>query len=328
MILGVVEHDRGELETTSLQMLTVARDLAGQLRVPLAAALIGDDAEPLVDAVKTYGMKTLYRIRHPLMDDYAPEAWAQAIIQLAREGGAQAVLAPGSDRGNEILAQVAARTGLPMAANCSEVEPGIRPKEVYRVVRLRWGSSLLEEAELSGEIKLLSVAPHVIEATEAATDEVAVVSFEPTLEDRDLRVKVLRRQETTTAGVTLKTARLVVGGGRGVGSAEGFSVLEELAEALGGIVGGSRVATNNGWRPHTNQVGLTGNRIAPQLYIACGISGAIQHLVGCKGAKNILVINTDPEAPFFSKADYGVVGDLHEVVPAVVAEVKKRRGEV
>ena len=320
MILGVIEHDRGVIEAASLQMLTLGRDLAEQAGSSLEAVLIGDDAGLLEEAIKPFGMSVIHRVTHPQLDDYAPSAWAEATVQLGRARRAQAILAPGSDRGNEILAHVAAKAGLAMAANCAEVEAG----DVYRVVRLRWGSSLLEEAELSGEIKLLSVAPHTVEAVEVSADEVVVEEFEPVLSDADLRVKVTRREETAGSGVTLKTSRVVIGGGRGVGSAEGFVVLEELAEVLGGIVGGSRVATNNGWRPHTNQVGLTGTRIAPHLYIACGISGAIQHLVGCKGAKKILVINTDREAPFFSKADYGVVGDLHEVVPAVVAEIKKR----
>ncbi len=320
MILGIIEHDRGVIEATSLQMLTLGRGLAEQTGTSLEAALIGDDAASLEETIKPFGMAAIHRVTHPQLDDYAPAAWAEAVVQLGRARGAQAILAAGSDRGNEVLAHVAAKTGLAMAANCAQVEAG----DVYRVLRLRWGSSLLEEAELSGEIKLLSVAPHTVEATEARCDTVTVEDFEPTLSEADLRVKVTRRDETASSGVTLKTARVVVGGGRGVGSAEGFAVLEELAAVLGGIVGGSRVATNNGWRPHTNQVGLTGTRIAPQLYIACGISGAIQHLVGCKGAKHILVINTDREAPFFSKADYGVIGDLHEVVPALVAEVKKR----
>ncbi len=320
MILALIEHDRGELEAATLQMLTLGRDLAEQTGTTLEAALIGDDAAALEETIKAYGPTTIHRVTHPLLDDYAPAAWGEALLQLQRARGAEAILAPGTDRGNEVLAHAAAKTGLGMAANCAQVQAG----DVYSLVRLRWGSSLLEQAELSGDVKLLSVAPHTVEATEAPAQEVVVETFEPALADEDLRVKVTRREETASSGVTLKTARLVVGGGRGVGSAEGFGVLEELAEVLGGIVGGSRVATNNGWRPHTNQVGLTGTRIAPQLYIACGISGAIQHLVGCKGAKQIMVINTDRDAPFFSKADYGVVGDLHEVVPALVAEIRKR----
>ena len=124
-------------------------------------------------------------------------------------------------------------------------------------------------------------------------------------------------------GARSPTRRVVVGGGRGVGSAEGFAVLEELAELLGGAVGGSRVVTNLGWRAHADQVGQTGARIAPDLYIACGISGAIQHIVGCKGAKKILAINKDKDAPMLARSDYAVIGDLHEVVAAVIEELRR-----
>jgi electron transfer flavoprotein alpha subunit len=138
-------------------------------------------------------------------------------------------------------------------------------------------------------------------------------------------VRVERREEPPAGVVQLDKARVVVGGGRGVGSAEGFAILEELASLLGGAVGGSRVVTNLGWRPHSDQVGQTGARIAPDIYIACGVSGAIQHWVGCKGAKRILAINTDKDAPLVAKADYAVIGDLHEVVAAIVAELRAAR---
>ena len=175
MILGIIEHDRGVIEATSLQMLTLGRGLAEQTGTSLEAALIGDDSALLEETIKPFGMAAIHRVTHPQLDDYAPAAWAEAAIQLGRARGAQAILAPGSDRGNEILAHVAAKTGLAMAANCAQVEAG----DVYRVVRLRWGSSLLEEAELSGAIKLLSVAPHTVEATEARCDNVTVEDFEP-----------------------------------------------------------------------------------------------------------------------------------------------------
>jgi electron transfer flavoprotein alpha subunit len=133
----------------------------------------------------------------------------------------------------------------------------------------------------------------------------------------------VRREEPEVGKVLLTDARVVVGGGRGVGSAEGFAALEELANLLGGAVGGSRVVTNLGWRSHADQIGQTGARIAPELYIACGISGAIQHIVGCKAAKRILAINTDKDAPMVARADYAVIGDLQEIVPALVQELQR-----
>jgi electron transfer flavoprotein alpha subunit len=222
------------------------------------------------------------------------------------------------------MAHVAARTGLALAANCTEVEPA---GDGWLVTRQRWGGSLLEEARLEGAVKLCTVAPHAVPAEEApAAGEAGLRPFTPALSEADLRVRVTGRTEPTRGGVSLTEARVVVSGGRGVGSAEGFGILEELAGLLDAAVGCSRVATSLGWRPHADQVGQTGTRVAPELYIACGVSGAIQHLVGCKGAKRILAINTDPEAPMMSRADYAVIGDLRTVIPALIAEIRKARG--
>jgi electron transfer flavoprotein alpha subunit len=242
--------------------------------------------------------------------DYAPEAWAEAIVELEPE----LAVAPGTDRSHEVLAHAAARLGVPLAANCVDAKV---EGETLLLTRQRWGGSLLEEARLSGSPKLLTVAPHVVPAAEAPD----VRELTPTI--TDAHVRVIRREEPEAGTIRLDTARVVVGGGRGVGSAEGFALLEELAELLGGAVGGSRVVTNLGWRPHADQVGQTGARIAPDLYIACGISGAIQHIVGCKAAKRILVINKDEHAPIVARADYVVIGDLHEIVPAIVAELRE-----
>jgi len=248
-------------------------------------------------------------------DAYAPGAWAAAIVQLVAKHSPDAVVAAASDRGQEAMAHAAARMDLPLVANCTSAEPG----NPWRVVRQRWGGSLLEEATLSGAVKLLTVAQHIVEAA----DPVAVEPFAPELSEADIAVRIVRREEPPPGTVSLTDARVVVGGGRGVGSAEGFAVLEELAALLGGAVGGSRVVTNLGWRAHADQVGQTGARIAPDLYIACGISGAIQHIVGCKGAKKILAINKDPNAPMLARSDYAVVGDLHEVVAAVIEELRR-----
>jgi electron transfer flavoprotein alpha subunit len=205
---------------------------------------------------------------------------------------------------------------LPMAANCVSATPG-SPAEVTRI---RWGGSLLEEARVHASPLLLTVAPHAIAAA-PAVESVTTLTAEG-----ETPVRVLERVSTATAGVSLEDADVVVSGGRGVGSAEGFAIIEELATLLGGAVGCSRAVTSAGWRPHTDQVGQTGTKISPEIYIACGISGATQHMAGCKGAKKLLAINPDAEASIFANADYAVVGDLHEVVPAISAEIRKVRG--
>jgi electron transfer flavoprotein alpha subunit len=194
------------------------------------------------------------------------------------------------------------------------------------VTRMRWGGSVLEEARLHGDVKLMTVAPHAV-AIEAAPDgEPAVVTFTPDLQPQDLVVRVSEHVDTSTGGLSLAEAPVVVSGGRGVGSAEGFAPLEELAGLLGAAVGCSRAVTMAGWRPHTDQVGQTGTKISPELYIPCGISGATQHMAGCKGAKKLLAINSDPEAPIMASADYAVVGDALEIVPAITAELRRVRG--
>lgn len=248
---------------------------------------------------------------------YAPAAWGAAIVEAARSGGAAAVLAPGSDRGNELLAHVGAALDLPMAANCTALALGT-PSTVTRV---RWGGSLLEEARVHGSPLLATVAAHVVAA--APIDE-SVRTL--AVAGGDAPVRVLERISTATGGISLTEAPVVVSGGRGVGSSEAFAVIEELAGLLGGAVGCSRAVTSAGWRPHTDQVGQTGTKVSPDLYIACGISGATQHMAGCKGAKKLLAINSDGEASIFANADYGVIGDLHEILPAVSAEIRKVKG--
>jgi electron transfer flavoprotein alpha subunit len=239
---------------------------------------------------------------------YQPSAWAAALAAQT----ADAIVAAGSDRGNELLAHVAARLDQPFAANVTGIDGDT-------VTRIRWGGSLLEEARLNGAPKILSVAPH----TQAAAEPVDVETLSA---PDDGSPKVLETVSESGGGVSLRDAKVVVSGGRGVGSSEAFAIIEELAGLLGGAVGCSRVVTSAGWRPHTDQVGQTGTKISADLYVACGISGATQHIAGAKGAKRILAINSDPEAPILATADYAVIGDLHEIVPAISAELRKVRG--
>ena len=322
MILVVVEQEAGAPDRLSAEALTLGRGLAEATGGALHAVAWGVGAAALGGPLAAHGVAVLHAIDDPRLADHAPEATGKAVAQLVERTQPDAVLGTGSDRGTEILAHVAARTGLPLAANCTEVRPG----EPWQVTRQRWGGSLLEEARLDGPIRLLTVAPHALEPTAAATAApVTVEPFAPELDDRDFRVRITARIPAEVGAISLADARVVVGGGRGVGSAEGFAELDELASLLGGTVGVSRVVTSAGWRPHAQQVGQTGTRIAPDLYIACGISGAIQHMVGARSAKAILAINTDRDAPMVTRATYAVIGDLHAVLPAIIAAVRAAR---
>jgi len=307
LVLVFVEHQAGVPLETSLQSIT----LAGAL---------GEVCSVSVGACQVEGVTRHVEVHHPMLSDYAPEAIAEALAQLIGAESPSAVLASGTERGNEVMAHVATLLDLPLATNVSEVRPD---EGAWELTRTRWGGSLLEEATLTAQVKLATVAPHTFQAsdTKGAVD---VETFEPDLPEALQRTRVVERV-TISEGITLTTAPVVVSGGRGVGSPEGFGILEELAALLGGAVGCSRVVTNNGWRPHSDQVGQTGTRVAPNLYVACGISGAIQHWVGMMASKNVLAINNDPEAPMVTKADYAVIGDLHPILEAVVEEVRRRR---
>jgi electron transfer flavoprotein alpha subunit len=322
VIFALVTHDRGNLEESSLQGLTTARVLATELGEELHAVLIGEAADGLIGTVGEYGASKVHLICHDGLTDYSPKAWGVSLAQLVESTDAVAVIGTGTERGNEVMAHLGALTGLPMGANCVEIDSS---GETWTITRTRWGGSLLEVTTLEAPVNLVTITEHAVEAKPTGGGSADTEVFTPELSDADLITTIVDRV-TTAEGVTLATAPVVVSGGRGVGSAEGFAPLEELAGLLGGVVGCSRVVTNNGWRPHSDQVGQTGTVIAPDLYIACGISGAIQHWVGMMASKTILAINTDNESPMVAKADYAVVGDLHEIVPAIVAEVRRRQG--
>ena len=320
MVLAFLEHVGGAPTSLSLELLTMARRLAQQIGVRLEALVIGGSGASASGILSTYGVSVLHVADDERLTAYAPAAWAHTIVQLVETAHPAVVIGTGSDRGAEVMAHVAARLRLPLAANCTEVIPG----DPFLVTRQRWGGSLLEEARLKGAVKIVTAAPHAVTAeADAKPTEIEVETKRPSLEDKDLRVTVVPQVEADTGKISLAQARVVVGGGRGVGSAEGFQALEELASLLGGAVGCSRAVTSLGWRPHADQVGQTGMRIAPDLYIACGISGAIQHMVGCRAAKHILAINTDKDAPIVAQADYAVIGDVKAVVTAVTSEIRR-----
>ncbi|HLJ66941.1 MAG TPA: electron transfer flavoprotein subunit alpha/FixB family protein [Chloroflexota bacterium] len=329
MILAVIEYDRSpqgaQLNDLSLQMLALGRRLAEQLHGPLHAVVIGAGGRSVAGSLGGHGVAVVHLVEDGSgrLEEYAPQAWARAIVEVTSAVQPAAVLAAGTDRGHELMAHVGAQLDLPVAANCTEVTPG----DPWMVTRLRWGGSLLEEAELGGAVKLLTVAPHSFAAEEVDAAAPRIASFSPQLEETDFRVRVAGRVEPDRSKISLADAKVVVGGGRGVGSPEAFALLEEIASLLGGTVGCSRAVTSLGWRPHADQVGQTGTRIAPDLYLACGISGAIQHMVGCRSAKHLIAINKDPDAPIMAQADYTVVGDLQQVLPALRDALREAVGQ-
>jgi electron transfer flavoprotein alpha subunit len=279
----------------------------------------GDASMETLTLARRFGTE-LQAVRMDAVQPFAPDAIAALLALVADDLNASAVLAAGTDRGNDVMARLAARTGLPFAANCVVAEPGGSGS----LTRLRWGDSLWEMARLHSPRPIITVPPHTFPIQDGPVPtEVDVRPLMAQLEDKDRLVRVSEHVAAAGGGVSLTEAKVVVSGGRGVGSKEGFAIIEELAGLLGGAVGCSRVVTSAGWRPHTDQVGQTGTKIAPDLYIACGISGATQHMAGCRNAKRILAINSDAEAPIMLNADYAVIGDLKEIVPAISAEIRK-----
>ena len=316
-VLVFVTTADGVVDEVSLQALAMGGQLAPGGAVH--ALVIGD--EDAVAGLGAWGASQVHVARHPSLDAAAPDAVARVLDDLAARLGVDAVVGPGTEQGNTIVARAAARAGLPFAANCTGATPG----HPVQVTRIRWGGSLLEEAAIHADRAMLTVAPHSVAATQ--TGGVATIeAFTPELDEADLAVRAVARIPAAKGGISLAEARVIVSGGRGVGSEAGFAPVVELAGLLGAAVGCSRAVTISGWRSHTDQVGQTGTKIAPDLYIAAGISGATQHMAGCKSSKKILAINKDPEAPIMSAVDFAVIGDLHQVLPAISAEIRRVRG--
>jgi electron transfer flavoprotein alpha subunit len=334
-VIWLAERDGADVAESSLRALSVAASLAGTAGVtavlfPAASAAGTETADPDVELaagpLAAYGVTDVCLVRSDELTGYAPAAWAGSLAQLVEAEGVSAVVAAATDRGNEVLAHLGAMTGLPMAANCVAAEPS--DPGSWQLVRQRWAGSVLEDAVLQAPCALLTVATDALTLAapaQSAAPRPRMRSFTPVLTAADLAVLATESAEHSS-GMSLATARVVVGGGRGVGGPDGFGALEELAALLGGVVGVSRVVTSQGWRPHRQQVGQTGTKISPELYLACGISGAIQHMAGCQSARHIVAVNTDADAPIIAHAEYAVIGDVNEIVPALVAAIRARVG--
>jgi electron transfer flavoprotein alpha subunit len=328
MIIVLVETDADGAVEVSRETVTFARSLsAAGGGVPIDAVVIGDqpcDLTALAAQLAGDGVRDVYHATGDAFSAYGGASWAAAVQSVRESTGAVVVTAAGTPRGGEVLAHVAARTGVAMAANVISFG-GLSP---FTVTRQVVGGSAWEEMVLDERPAVFTVAGHAVAAEAASTPGTGrLVPISPAVADADLvaRVAATAEPEPDLSG-SLKSARVVVGAGRGAGSADGFGDLLDLVGMLDGAsLGVSRVVTSLGWRPHHEQVGQTGSRVAPDLYLACGISGAIQHWAGMSTSKTIVAINTDAEAPMVAKAHYAVIGDMHEILPAITEEIRKRK---
>jgi electron transfer flavoprotein alpha subunit len=316
-VLVVVETSaEGTLKKVTLEMLTIARDLGEPAAVVLGAE---GTAAPLVDKLAEYGATKVYAAQSADVADYLVAPKATVLAALVRQVSPAAVLLASTQEGKEIAARLAVKLDNGLLTDVVALgADGVATQVVFA------GSTIVKSKVIKG-VPLVTVRPNSLAPTPAPTTA-SVESVTVTLQDTDKLAKVVERKAEAKGGrPELGEASIVVSGGRGVGSADNFKLVEDFADLLGGAVGASRAAVDSGFYPHQFQVGQTGKTVSPQLYVALGISGAIQHRAGMQTSKTIVAVNKDPEAPIFELADFGVVGDLFKVVPQAAEEIRKRK---
>jgi electron transfer flavoprotein alpha subunit len=308
-----IEHKQGKVKKSSLEVLTLSRK-SGQ---KIMAVVFAEDASPLTEELKNYGPEIIVQVKGLPSDNTPPEKYALEISKVIRENEIKTFIMAYTSFGRDLLPRIAAELEAPMLSDCLDVDfaTGIGSKPLY-------AGKVLSQIKLTGACLLYSIRPNSISAekvTAPGNPELKIVSSTTS----ELLSKITEVVKSVSKKIDLTEAQIIVSAGRGIGSRENFKIIEALAAELGAAVGASRAAVDSGYADQDMQVGQTGKTVNPVLYIACGISGAIQHLAGMKTAKVIVAINKNPEEPIFKKADYGIVGDLFEIVPLLAAELKK-----
>ncbi len=314
-ILVLIDHVDGSVKKVSLELLTLARSLGEP-----SAVFVGNGADAALPTLAEYGAEKVYVADAADLIDHVVAPKAELLAQLVADKAPAAVLIPSTAEGKEIAGRLAVKT------NSGVITDAVGVSSDFVAVQSIFGGSTIVHSKVTTGTPVITVRPNST-APEAAAAAGAREDVTVALSAAATAAKITDRvTEEKGARPELAEAAIVVSGGRGVGGAEGFEVIEKLADSLGAAVGASRAATDAGWYPHQYQVGQTGKTVSPQLYIANGISGAIQHRAGMQTSKTIIVVNKDPEAPIFELADYGVVGDLFAVVPQLTDEIGKRKG--
>lgn len=321
-IMTIAEQRDGEIRKISYEMVSEGRRLADSLSQDVTAVLLGSNIKDKAAKLGHYGANKVIVADDAKLDPYTTDAYVEAIAQIVKDNDPAILLIGGSVQGRDLAARLSARLGIGMAQDCTAfaIEDGnlAATRPIYA------GKAYAKVGFANSNPQLGVARPNVMALNEPDESKSAeIVDASLTLDEAGLKTKVAEVMKDESGKLDLTEADKIVSGGRGMKGPDEYKILEELADVIGATVGASRSAVDAGWRPHSDQVGQTGKVVSPNLYIACGISGAIQHLAGMSTSKVIVAINKDPDAPIFQKADYGVVDDLFKVVPALTEEVKK-----
>lgn len=315
-VFVIAEHRDGRLKKSTFELLGASSAAGNETH----AILLGDGIADLAKELGHYGASKVHLIQNAALKNYTSEAYAKAIIPILQSSGAEVVLASHTPTGRDLMPRIAARMNVGLASDCTQLSFDGAKLKVRRPVYA--GKATCEVEFLGSGPQMATVRANALGIPKPDTGKSAEV-INANADFGDLKTKVLDVAKGSSARPDVTEASIVVSGGRSLKNAENFKILEEMADVLGAAVGASRAAVDAGYRPHRDQVGQTGKVVSPSMYIACGISGAIQHLAGMRTSKCIVAINTDAEAPIFQVADYGIVGDLFTMVPLLKDEFKK-----
>ncbi len=317
-VIAVTEQRDGRFRKVSYEVVSEGRRIADGMACQLTAVVIGSGVDALAAEIKAYGPDTIVVLDAPELADYRTDAYTNVLSGWLSGVDPAVVLAGATVQGKDLAARLAARLDAGLAMDCTAVT---LQNGVLTCTRPMFGGKIFADVQIQGSPQIIAVRPNVMRIAETPKES-AVEKPAPQL--GEIRTAVVAKTMESGSRIELTEADVIVSGGRGTGG--NFKAIEDLAAALNGAVGASRSAVDEGWRKHGDQVGQTGKVVSPALYVACGISGAIQHLAGMSTSKVIVAINKDAEAPIFSKADYGAVGDIFQILPAVTEAVKKLKG--
>ena len=318
------EQRQGKLMFTSLELLGEGRKLADKLGVELSAVLLGHEIDNICEELIHYGADKVIYANHKLLQNYTTDGYTKVITNLVNEKKPEILIIGATNIGRDLAPRISARLNTGLTADCTKLDIDEEQRILLQTRPAFGGNIMATIITPKHRPQMSTVRPGVMKKLEIDMSRKGIVeNVKIDLKQEDIRVNVEEIVKSAKQIVNLVDAHYIVSGGRGLGNPEGFKLIKELADALGGVVGSSRAAVDSGWISQDHQVGQTGKTVRPIVYIACGISGAIQHLAGMQNSDCIIAINKNPDAPIFSVADYGIVGDLYKVVPMLIEEVKK-----